>query len=853
MAFTLLLIITCMAGMTGSTSGTCRGPHCPGRPVVPYTIVHPQHGSSVRENPRTLTAEVFVPQCTGRGCRSPANATEGCRGIGCRLPPLGMRVKPRQSPCPGEGCPVGVRGRSSQGMVVKAQDRVEHVLRDFPDREGSPLGIQLTCDVKPGSNEVPSEDALVLQLRVAKGQEKLVEELQTQQSEIKQLQSRLTEQQGTLVAQQKEILEQQRRMFEQMDQVKTQYNLLLDSVRHMSLQDPHKILEGHLENLRPQMRSHEQEAYTMHKVDMDASVMEVGRFLPGCGSCRADEYCDFSGDWPRCEKCTVCLPGFFLVSQCSIHADRMCQDRDECLEIQNLCGAQNQCLNTPGGFKCTGLSVKDAADGVCGHAYFYNLELQECQACSECDSQSEVSPCTAMSDTVCTSPSDTGLSIAWSGDVALAPDGEFPNMELHIQGNSDGSLVSSSSGQLVFHQHGLVWVDQNLALRHGCRSFVQVCLRLNASEEGGRDLSGIRVEQREGKSLQSISLSAASTVEPGQVLSLFLKSASHHCNPDNEKVHLETSLVSPFSLLWLSHDTGAVAMTAQAVASAHFHTNYRPTFRTSSISDPYIVSLTHDSRGVRFTERGTVKFVLQQAVYSMGQACVSEGFYLSAFVNHNGSSVELTRVFKPGVHYRDSSITLSSAAPVDAGDTLSFEIQAPAQCNVRYFGDDSGISMLSLVWIPSVVSSSISATISSKGLPFGAVRNKALLFRQTSPSVAQVDLAGAGHHHPHRNFIFKEAGTASVALDLRLIHSCSLIKLSLLKQAKHQGAQSTALAQQAGGQMPEGSEWATVGLRVSFPVNNGTEVFATVDCVRGRLNQIAHDVGSSISILWTAA
>ncbi|KAL6489789.1 hypothetical protein MHYP_G00001340 [Metynnis hypsauchen] len=852
MAVTVLFFLVYIAGTVGNVSGSCRGTRCPGRPIAPYTIVHPQHGS-VRENPRTLTAEVFVPECTGRGCRSPLNGTEGCKGIECRLPPLSTRVKPRQGACHGDRCPTGTDSGGGRVTIVKAQDRAEHVLRDLPEHEGSPLGIQLTCDVKPGSNEVPSEDALVLQLRLAKGQEKLVEELQGQQTEIKQLQNKLAQQQSTLVAQQREILEHQQRMFEQMEQVKAQYSLLLDSVRHVSFQDAHKDLEGHLENLRPQTRSHEREAYTMHKVDMDATVMEVGRALPGCGSCRADEYCDFTGEWARCEKCTVCPPGFFLVSQCSTHADRMCQDRDECLEIQNLCGAQNQCLNTPGGFRCTGMSVKEAAAGMCGHAYFYNSELEECQACSECDSQSEVSPCTAISDTVCASPSDTGLSISWSGDVTLAQGSEFPNMELHIQGNSDGSLVSSTSGQLVFHQHGLIWVDHNLALRHGCRSFVQACLRLNASEEGGRDLSGVRVEQREGKSLQSVSVSGAAAVEPGHMLSLFLKSASHHCNPDNDKVHLETSLVAPFSLLWLSHDTGAVAMTAQAVASAHFHTNYRPTFRTSSVSDPYMVSLTHDNRGVRFTEKGTVKFVLQQAVYSMGQACISEGFYLLANINRNGSSAELTRAFKPGVHYRDTSISLSAAATVDAGDTLSFEILAPAQCNVRYFGDDSGISMLSLVWIPSAVSSSISATVSSKGLPFGAVRNKALLFRQTSPSVAQVELAGMGHQHPHRNFVFKEAGTASVALDLRLIHSCSMIKVSLHKQARQQGSQPTTVARQVGGQMPEGSEWATVALRVSFLVHNGTEVFATVDCVRGRLNQIAHNVGSSITVLWTVA
>lgn len=495
------------------------------------------------------------------------------------------------------------------------------------------------------------------------------------------------------------------------------------------------------------------------------------------------------------------------------------------------------------------MSAKDAAAGVCGHSYFYNSELQECQACSECDAQTAVFPCSALRDAVCSTSSETRLSLSWSGEVSLVQGSEFPNMQMRIQGHSDGALVSCTNDWLVLHQHGLVWIDHNLAVRHGCRSFVQAGLRLNSSEDGGRDLSGVRMEQREGKSLQSASVTGVTVVDPGHMLSLFLKSTSSHCNTENEKVHLQSGLVAPFSLLWLSHDTGAVAMTAQTVVSAHFHSNYRPTFRATSISDPYMATLSHDNRGVRFTEKGTVKFVFQQAVYSMGQACISEGFFLLAYVNRNGSSVELTRVFKPGVHYRDTSISLSATAAVDAGDTLSFEILAPAQCSVRYFCDDSGISMLSLMWIPSSVSSALSATVSKRGLPFGAVRNKPLFFHQTSPAVAQLALASTNKQHAHRNFIFREAGTASVALDLRLIHSCSTIELNLVQQ----GATPTVLARQLGGQMPEGSEWASLGLRVSFPVQNGTEVHVAVDCVRGRLNQIAHDAGSSISILWIGA
>lgn len=178
---------------------------------------------------------------------------------------------------------------------------------------------------RPGTNEVHSEDALVLHLHLAKGQDKLVAQLQGQQAEVKQIQSTLREQQSALLAHQREILDQQRIMFEKMEEVKTQYSFLLDSVKQLSVQGPQGVTESHLHGLQSQVRTYSQEAFTMHKMNMDASVTDADRPLLGCGSCRADEYCDFSADRPHCEKCTVCPPGFFLVAQCSIHADRICQ------------------------------------------------------------------------------------------------------------------------------------------------------------------------------------------------------------------------------------------------------------------------------------------------------------------------------------------------------------------------------------------------------------------------------------------------------------------------------------------------------------------------------------------------
>lgn len=55
------------------------------------------------------------------------------------------------------------------------------------------------------------------------------------------------------------------------------------------------------------------------------SILQVGHSQLACGSCGPEEYCSYSNGHPRCEKCTVCPPGFFLVAQCSVHADRICQ------------------------------------------------------------------------------------------------------------------------------------------------------------------------------------------------------------------------------------------------------------------------------------------------------------------------------------------------------------------------------------------------------------------------------------------------------------------------------------------------------------------------------------------------
>lgn len=132
-------------------------------PYVPYTIIQPQRGfahmpdGTRRTNPRTITAEVFHPGCAGGTCPTGVShrttdddgSTRECKGIECKLPHR-MRHTPKS--CVGESCG-GDDGRGVSSPV-HVTDRAAQFLEDFSDfgaeRGASSLGIQLTCDMKPG-------------------------------------------------------------------------------------------------------------------------------------------------------------------------------------------------------------------------------------------------------------------------------------------------------------------------------------------------------------------------------------------------------------------------------------------------------------------------------------------------------------------------------------------------------------------------------------------------------------------------------------------------------------------------------------------------------------------------------
>lgn len=135
-----------------------------------YPAVQPLRGRHADSSggTRGRALEVLPARCTDGDCGAlvkpfqPNNDTRDCRGIECRLP-LRIRPKPRAKSCVGEGCltaseeSVSSSSSSSQLPPVHLSDRAAQFLGDFPELGypspelgGAPLGVQLTCDIKPG-------------------------------------------------------------------------------------------------------------------------------------------------------------------------------------------------------------------------------------------------------------------------------------------------------------------------------------------------------------------------------------------------------------------------------------------------------------------------------------------------------------------------------------------------------------------------------------------------------------------------------------------------------------------------------------------------------------------------------
>jgi len=124
-----------------------------------FTYAAGAEGGARRTNPRTVTAEVYHPDCAGGRCHG------GGGGGGGGVSSSGRTHHAAQPECKGVECklPLGVTrlqkaahaGRASPPSPVRVvADRAAQFLGDLADSSGasSSLGIQLTCDMKPGGS-----------------------------------------------------------------------------------------------------------------------------------------------------------------------------------------------------------------------------------------------------------------------------------------------------------------------------------------------------------------------------------------------------------------------------------------------------------------------------------------------------------------------------------------------------------------------------------------------------------------------------------------------------------------------------------------------------------------------------
>ncbi|XP_061436757.1 uncharacterized protein LOC133361778 [Lethenteron reissneri] len=538
-----------------------------------------------------------------------------------------------------------------------------------------------------------------------------------------------------------------------------------------------------------------------------------------CAPCAAGEFCDLPRMPPRVKNRSVCNR-----SVCN----KTIKDKDECTENPTFCAGK--CLNTPGGYRCVGIIIShdddDDESSLCADGYYLGYETGECQACSGCPDGLMLSPCTTDADTSCL-PGPGKLAAAWVGSVELPPPRDRPANLSELMPGGEGialrvaptreteSLLGFAQIQVVggrsvaFGQHGLVWADLNVAAKHSCRGFLQVSLRLNRSGGHRDELVAARIEPTEDdkRFRRSASLSSTAELEPGHQFSVYLRSPGQPCERSGGEYAHPDLLPGSLSFLWLSHDTGAVSLHAHTNTAAHYNSNYRPSFKVSQVSDPYVITVNHDCAAFTFSEAGVVKFAYRQALYSVGHGCIRDGYSLGVHVSRNGS----------------------------AGESGS----------VRLFGDASGVSVASLLWVPGSAAAVLSAALDKSGVGTGAVRNKALRFR----TVAAPDGA----------FRLAAAGAVSVSFHLRLIHSCETVRLSLRGLQSEpplqlQGRGPVApLLQQVAGRVMEGSQWSTISLRGSLSVEADATLFFTLDCSRGRINNIFHHQGSHLFMMWISA
>lgn len=217
--------------------------------------------------------------------------------------------------------------------------------------------------------------------------------------------------------------------------IKAQYNMLTDTIKQTSFQNFQGELDSHMDALSEKVRGHQaQQALSLHNVDMEASVMEVRPCSLFLHLHNFDNSCPI-GSHTKCDVIRLATPTWrvgtatrmstvasaaanlaarnapsvppasslwlsvlcmqtgsarfaalsssgqndsccrVLAGLIKILVSRHLQDRDECLEISDLCGDQQKCLNTPGNNLLRDLVEFVPTGSVMGSRQGYTLDI----------------------------------------------------------------------------------------------------------------------------------------------------------------------------------------------------------------------------------------------------------------------------------------------------------------------------------------------------------------------------------------------------------------------------------------------------------------------------------------------
>ncbi|XP_039251695.2 uncharacterized protein LOC120329222 isoform X1 [Styela clava] len=618
-----------------------------------------------------------------------------------------------------------------------------------------------------------------------------------------------------------------------------------------------------------------------------------------CQHCDDGEFCVIEVEDYQCYPCTECSQGYQMTTPCTRDQDIICEDINECSTFgqEETCKeAGALCVNTPGGYLCVG------GDASCIDNYYFNRRSSQCEQCSTCTTlQHIIVPCSKFSDVICRTEDMEQQTDVWKGGLKK-PNKYLKNVE---DLNAGFSLVYSDISEnnqtiieitkhrrkasrnptntykkdfknvLNLSKHGIIWMELNMAIRHSCRSYVQVTYHISNGAEsvssngketavldrsaGGKveqdksqkSLAATRIEHSSGDRYKFIDLGAVAEVEPGQNIWVTLHSAHQGCAAFPSK-HDQYALRSiapsqrsgPFSVLWLSHDTGAVAFRATMKTNSAFSTLYAQ-FSQDYASDLHVVNLDQDGRYFVFNEDGVVLAKYHQALYTIGDSCTEHGYSMVANIERrDGESGEtLVKSHKAGVSYTDNAMSLTLLTAVADGDRISLDLISPARCQVRHMSD-LNLGVVNLLWIPRHSSASLIARLDHRDEIQGSVKSKALKFVETqNTNPAKLNLVATSY------FEFKEAGRVYINYVTRTIHSCDYLKVSVhyignsspsLKPVEivHQVLGDTA------------GHWDGISLGGSHTVEAGSRCYVTMTCVRGRIDDMSYGEWSTLSILW---